>query len=66
MTSKEMFEALGYEQTVNSNDLIKYMHDSNGDGDYKYISFIHAWKHYEVGFFDYYNTKTTLYKILKK
>ena len=60
MTAKEMFEALGYKQTTNNDDLIEYTDYSNGDGDYKYISFVRAWKEYEVGFYDYYNTKTTL------
>jgi hypothetical protein len=58
MKAKEMFEALGYEQTTNSNILIEYRDDSHGDGDYKYINFNHLWKSYVVGYYDGYETKT--------
>ena len=58
MTAKEMFEALGYEQTINSDTLIEYNDDSHGDGDYAYVIFNRMWKEYEVGYFDGYETKT--------
>lgn len=58
MTAKEMFKALGYEQTTNSNNLIEYKNDRHGDGDYAYIVFNRMWKEYEVGYFDDYETKT--------
>ena len=58
MTAKKMFEALGYEQVINNGNLIAYKDDSHGDGDYAYISFIHMWKEYEVGYYDGYETKT--------
>lgn len=58
MTAKEMFEALGYEQVTNNNNLIEYTDDSHGDGDYVYISFYRMWKEYEVGYYDGYETKT--------
>ena len=57
MTSKEMFEALGYKQTRNDNVFIEYQDDSHGDGDYKYIWFNHMWKKYEVGYYDAVETK---------
>lgn len=58
MTAKEMFEALGYEQTTNNNNSIEYVDDSHGDGDYVYVSFYLWLKEYEVGYFDGYETKT--------
>lgn len=58
MTAKEMFEWLGYKQTINRDDLIKYIDDSHGDGDYAYVSFNRKWKEYEVGYYDGYETKT--------
>ena len=58
MTAKEMFEALGYEQTTNNFNLIEYKNDSHGDGDYTYVSFNRFWQEYEVGYFDGYETKT--------
>jgi len=57
MTAKEMFEALGYKQTTNNDNLIEYIDDSHGDGDYKYVSFNHMWKVYEVGYYDGFETK---------
>ena len=57
MAAKEMFEALDYEQTTNSDNLIEYTDDSYGDGDYKYVSFNRMWIEYEVGYFDGYDTK---------
>lgn len=57
MNAKEMFEALGYEQTTNSDKAIEYTDDSHGDGDYKYVSFNRMWKEYEVGYFDGYDAK---------
>lgn len=57
MTAKEMFEELGYKQTRNDNVFIEYQDDSHGDGDYKYISFIHMWKDYKVGYYDGWGTK---------
>ena len=64
MTAKEMFEALGYEQTTNSNNLIEYTDDSHGDGDYAYVRFNRMWKEYEVGYFDGYETKTDLVTVV--
>jgi len=58
MTAKEMFEALGYEQTTNNDNLIEYRDDSHGDGDYAYVCFNFMWKEYEVGYYDGYVTKT--------
>ena len=58
MTAKEMFEVLGYEQTINSDNLIEYKDDSYGYGDYKYVVFHHFWKEYLVGYYDGYETKT--------
>ena len=57
MTSKEMFEELGYRQTRNDNVFIEYQDDSHGDGDYKYIRFTLLWKKYEVGYYEAYETK---------
>lgn len=58
MTAKEMFEALGYEQIINNDNLIAYKDDSHGDGDYAYVKFYPMWKEYEVGYYDGYETKT--------
>lgn len=55
MTAKEMFEALGYKQVLNNDKFIEYRDDSHGDGDYKYIYFIHLWKSYVVGYFEWCN-----------
>ena len=57
MTAKEMFEALNYEQTTNSNNLIEYTGYSNRDG-YAYIIFNRTYEEYEVGYFDIDETKT--------
>ena len=55
MTSKEMFEALGYEQVTNNDNLIKYM-DDNG----KYVSFIRMCEEYEVGYYDGYARRVSI------
>ena len=57
MTAKEMFEALGYVQTIKNDDLIEYTDHSHGDEGYIYVSFIRMWKEYEVGYYDVYETK---------
>ena len=55
MTAKEMFEELGYEQTMNIDGLIEYIdyidYNHNEIG-YIYIRFDLFWKSYEVGYFD--------------
>ena len=56
MTAKEMFEALGYE-LINSGNIIEYIDDKHGDGDYKFVNFSRMWKEYAVGYFDGYETK---------
>ncbi len=53
MTAKEMFESLGYKQTINSDYLIEYTAD-NGGNDFVYIRFYFSSKGYEVGYFDGY------------
>ena len=58
MTAKEMFEKLGYKQTINNDNLIEYKDDSYGYGDYKYVWFHRFWKEYLVGYYDSYETKT--------
>ena len=52
MTAKEMFEKLGYKQTINSVNLIEYQDDSHGDGNYKYVRFHHMWQEYIVGYYE--------------
>ena len=53
MTAKEMFEKLGYVQTINSDYLIEYVGD-NEDNESVYIRFYFLSKEYEVGYFDGY------------
>lgn len=53
MTAKEMFEALGYKQTINIDYLIEYRADK-GDNTFVYICFAFLLKAYEVGYFDGY------------
>ena len=51
MTAKEMFEKLGYVQTVNSDGLIEYINYNHTAIGYIYVRFDLYWKSYEVGYF---------------
>ena len=53
MTAKELFESLGYKQTINSDYLIEYI-GANENNDRVYIRFYFLSKGYEVGYFDGY------------
>jgi hypothetical protein len=53
MTAKEMFESLGYKQTINSDYLIEYVGD-NEDNEFVYIRFYFLSEEYAVGYFDGY------------
>ena len=50
MTAKEMFEALGYKETMNNKNLIEYKNDRSET----YVSFNRMWETYEAGFYDGY------------
>ena len=59
MTAKEMFEKLGYVQTIKNDNLIEYTDHSHGDGGYMYVRFyLISWKSYTVGYYDSYVTTT--------
>lgn len=62
MTAKEMFEAMGYEQTANNDNLIEYLlEDRDEEIGYYFIRFYLIWtrKSYTVGSYNGRETKTT-------
>lgn len=66
MTAKELFETLGYKQTINNDGLIEYIDDSHGGTDYVYIRFELSWKAYEVGYYDGNKTKSPMATSIKE
>ncbi len=52
MTAKEIFEELGYVQTMNIDGLIEYIDYIHNEIGYIYIRFDLFWESYEVGYFD--------------
>jgi hypothetical protein len=65
MTAKEMFEELGYEQTINSDYLIEYVAHNRVNG-FVYISFDFLSKGYELGFSDDYGQSRPIITTIKE